>query len=145
MTRNRVLCGLLVCFAILCAGQTSSNQQSPADAATDAHKIPVIDGSVGSCWIDLTVTADSKPVYAATVKVHIAYGFGGFHKLDLEASTNVDGKVKFSGLPAKVRRQTLEFEATKDQMVGTISYDPASQCNAVHMIALEKAKPEATK
>ena len=95
--------------------------------------------------MELTITADSKPVYAATVKVHIAYGFGGLHKLDLEASTNVDGKVKFAGLPSKVRRQTLEFNATKDQLAGTMSYDPASECKAVHTITLEKAKPETSK
>lgn len=144
MIRNQVLCFLFLCIGLLCAAQTPSSQ--PADAAAaDAHKIPVIDGAAGSCSMDLTVTADGKPVYSATVKVHIAYGFGGFHKLDLEASTNVDGKVKFAGLPSKVRRQTLEFEATKDQLVGTLSYDPASECKSVHTIALEKPKPDASK
>jgi|SRR5205085_4361126 len=146
MTRNHVLCILLLCTSILCVAQTPSTPQpAGADAVADAHKIPVIDGAVGSCSMDLTVTADGKPVYAAKVKVHIAYKFGGLHKLDLEASTNVDGKVKFAGLPSKVRRQTLEFEAMKDQLAGTISYDPASECKAVRTIALEKAKPEASK
>ena len=81
-----------------------------AEDASPAQKVPVIDGAAGSCSLDLTVTADGKPAYAAKVRVHIAYGFGGFRKLDLEASTNVDGKVKFTGLPAKVRRGApLEF------------------------------------
>ena len=95
--------------------------------------------------MDLTVTADGKPVYAAKVKVHIAYGFGSMRKLDLEASTNVDGKVKFTGIPAKVRRSTLEFEATKDQLTGTFSYDPGSECQAKHDIALAKASSEPAK
>ena len=146
MTRNHVLCVLLLCTSILCVAQTPSNPQSTgADAVADAHKVPVIDGAAGSCSMELTVTADGKPVYAAKVKVHIAYKFGGLHKLDLEASTNVDGKVKFNGLPSKVRRQTLEFEATKDQLSATFSYDPASECKAVRTIALEKAQPEASK
>lgn len=124
--------------------QTSPNPQSASTDSAAAQKVPVIDGAAGSCSLELTITADSKPVYAATVKVHIAYGFGSMRKLDLEASTNVDGKVKFAGLPSKVRRQTLEFEATKDQLEGMLSYDPASECKAVHTIALEKAKADAT-
>ncbi len=111
-------------------------QASPADAS---HNIPVINGAAGSCSLDLTVTADGRPVYAASVKVHIAYGFGGFHKLDLEASTNVDGKVRFTGLPAKVRRPPLDFRARKDALVGNVGYDPATQCQATQEIKLGKA------
>jgi hypothetical protein len=144
MNRTLVLCGLLLA-SLISAAQTSSNTQSASADSAAAQKVPVIDGAAGSCSLELTITADSKPVYAATVKVHIAYGFGGLHKLDLEASTNVDGKVKFAGLPSKVRRQTLEFNATKDQLAGTMSYDPASECKAVHTITLEKAKPETSK
>src|SRR5262249_43943759 len=121
--------------------QTSSDQSS----ASEAHKVPVIDGAAGSCSADITVTAEGKPVYAAKVKVHIAYGFGGLRKLDLEASTNVDGKVKFTGIPAKVRRSTLEFEAMKGQLSGTLTYDPGAECQAKHDIALEKTPSQPAK
>jgi hypothetical protein len=113
--------------------------QTTSDAVSAARKVPVIDGTAGSCSLELTVTTDNKPVYAATVKVHIAYGFGGMRKLDLEASTNVDGKVKFAGLPARVRRPPLEFQGTKDQLRGVLNYDPTTECQAVHNLALEKA------
>lgn len=139
MDRFRLLSGFLLCASFLCAAQTASNQ------AAEAQKVPVIDGAAGSCSLDLTVTTDSKPVYAATVKVHIAYGFGGMRKLDLEASTNVDGKVKFAGIPAKVRRSTLEFDATKDQLSGTFTYDPGAECQAKHEIALHKTDSQTTK
>jgi len=46
---------------------------------------PVMDGGAGPCSLDLGVTSDGKPAVAANVKVHIAYGFGGIRKLDLEA------------------------------------------------------------
>lgn len=60
---------------------------------------PSIQGGAGTCSLDLTVLGgDGRPVHAATIKVHIAYGFGGLSKLDLEAGTNSDGKVKFAGL-----------------------------------------------
>jgi len=99
-----------------------------------------------ACWANIVIaTSDGKPVYAAKVKVHIAYGFGSMRKLDLEASTNVDGKVKFTGIPSKVRRSTLEFEATKDQLTGTLSYDPGSECQAKHEIVLAKASSQPAK
>jgi 5-hydroxyisourate hydrolase-like protein (transthyretin family) len=84
----------------------------------------------------IVTTADGKPAAAAKVKVHIAYGFGGFHKLDLEAGTNSDGRVKFTGLPSRVRRSELEFEASKDQKVGSATLDPAKECEAKREIKL---------
>src|SRR5205823_9749981 len=99
---------------------------------------PVIDGGAGPCSLALTVLgADGKSVYNATVKVHIAYGFGGVRKLDLQAGTNADGKVKFTGLPARVHRPPLEFDAAKDQFGGSLTYDPYAECQATHDIKLE--------
>jgi hypothetical protein len=121
------------CFFFVAQAQTNS----PA-----ASEIPVIDGAAGPCTLQLTVTTvEGKPVYDAKVKVHIAHRFGGFHKLDLEAGTNADGKVKFVGLPAKVRRPPLEFQASKDQLAGVLTYDPANECQAKHDITLDKPKP----
>lgn len=101
-----------------------------------------MDGGAGPCMLELTVSGpDGKPVYDAKVKVHIAYGFGGFHKLDLEAGTNADGRVKFTGLPDRVRRPPLEFVATKTDLQGTVTYDPASECQGKHDLALSKNPP----
>ena len=63
-------------------------------------------------------TADGKPLFATLINVHIAYGFGGFHKLDMGVYTNREGKGKFTGIPAKVKNAPLEFRASKDQLVG---------------------------
>jgi|KBSMisStaDraftv2_1062788.scaffolds.fasta_scaffold04744_7 hypothetical protein len=106
------------------------------------EKPAVVDGSLGRCSLEVTVLGpDSKPVYAASVKVHIAYGFGGFHRLDLEVGTNAEGKAKFTGLPSRVRRPPLEFEATKEDLSATLDYDPATECVAAHKITLQKAAP----
>jgi hypothetical protein len=114
-----------------------------ACSAQSPQDIPKVDASLGVCSVDVTVnTADGKPVFAAHVKVHLAYGMGGFHKLDLEAGTNSEGKVKFIGLPNRVRRPPLEFEATKDQLEGTANVDPAVQCRAQRTIVIDKPKPE---
>jgi hypothetical protein len=78
---HRVLCSILVAVPLL------SEAQSPNE------KVPVIQGGAGPCSLELTVMgADGKPAYAATVKVHIAYGFGGMRRLDLEEGTNSDGE-----------------------------------------------------
>ncbi len=125
----RVLCSIVLTVPLLSAAQSPS------------EKVPVIQGGAGSCSIELTVRgADGKPVYDATVNVHIKYGFGGFRRLDLEAGTNSDGKVKFAGLPARVQRPPLEFHATKGEFSGIAAFDPATECQATHDITLEKSK-----
>jgi hypothetical protein len=116
-------------------------QVSPS--AQPANKIAVMDGGAGPCSLELTVTtADGKPAYAVNVNVHIAYGFGGFHRLDLEAGTNVEGKVKFIGLPSRVHQPPLEFKAANDQFVGMAAYNPDQECQAKHELVLDKPKPQ---
>lgn len=123
---------------VLAAGFVTAQSN---DATPTPEKIPVMDGAAGPCSLELTVSGtDGKPVYAATVKIHIAYGFGGVRRLDLEAGTNSDGKVKFTGLPARVRRPPLEFQASKDGLVGVAMYDPLTECRAKHVITLDKSK-----
>ena len=125
----RVLCCIVVALPMLARAQAQS------------ENVPVIQGGAGPCSIELIVRgADGKPVYAATVKVHIKYGFGGMRRLDLEAGTNSDGKVKFAGLPDRVQRPPLEFHASKDELEGVASVDPSSECQAKREIALEKPK-----
>ena len=100
-----------------------------------------MDGGAGPCSLDLTVTdTDAKPVYAATIKVHIAYGFAGIRRLDLEAGTNSDGKVKFIGLPRRVHQAPLEFHASKDDLHGLATFDPSAECEAKRTISLAKPK-----
>jgi hypothetical protein len=134
--KHHAQCFLLLA-ALLCEASAAQSDAKPAK-----QDVPAVDGALGPCSLQLTVnSADGKPIYAATVKVHIPYGFGGFHKLDLEGGTNSEGKVKFTGLPTRVRRPPLEFEASKDQLFATITYDPAVECRAIHSVVLDKPKP----
>jgi len=127
---HRVLCFILVLATPLLSRAQAQNEN-----------VPVIQGGAGPCSIELIVRgADGKPVYAATVKVHIKYGFGGMRRLDLEAGTNSDGKVKFAGLPDRVQRPPLEFHASKDEVTGVAVFDPSTECKAKREIALEKSK-----
>ena len=127
----------VLCFILVLVTPLLSRAQAPAPN----DKVPVIEGGAGPCSLELTVRgADGKPVYAATVKVHIKYGFGGMRRLDLEAGTNSDGKVKFAGLPDRVQRPPLEFHASKDELQGVAAFDPSTECQAKHDIMLEKSK-----
>ena len=104
----------------------------------DPRSIPVIDGGIGPCTADFTITdADNKPVYLAKIKVHIAYGFMTTRKLYLEVSTNIDGKARFTGLPDRVKRG-LFFEASEGDRTGNAFDDPSKTCQAQLAVTLRK-------
>ena len=140
-SRNVILSAAAVLAAVFflvtpsVLGQTSADSQQ----AKDAKQVPVIDGGAGPCSAAFTVTDDKgKPAYAAAIKVHIAYGFMGSHRLDLQASTNFDGKAKFTGLPVKVKGNTLNFQASLNGLAGAAIVNPAKDCAATVGIALSK-------
>lgn len=104
----------------------------------DPRSIPVVDGGIGPCTADFTITgADNKPVYLAKIKVHIAYGFMSTRKLDLEVSTNIDGKARFTGLPDRVKRG-LFWEASEGDRTGNAFDDPSKTCQAQLAVTLRK-------
>jgi len=104
----------------------------------DPHTIPVIDGSIGPCSADFTVTdAGGIPVYDTKIRVHIAYGFMNTHKLDLEVGTNIDGKASVAGLPDRIKHG-FYFHASQGDRSGEAFDDPANTCKAKFSIALQK-------
>jgi hypothetical protein len=104
----------------------------------EPKSVPVIDGGIGPCSYDFTVTdAANAPVYAAKIKVHIAYGFMYARKLDLEVGTNIDGKARFTGLPERTKRG-LFFEASEGDRTGNAFVDPATTCKSQFTVVLRK-------
>ena len=121
-------------LAVLLSPALRAQNTPPVDPKT----IPVIDGGVGPCSVDFTVTdAAGAPVYDAKVRVHIAYGLMSLHKLDLEVGTNAAGKARFTGLPDKTK-QGLFFRASQAGREGTAFDDPAKTCKAELTVALGK-------
>lgn len=119
---------------LLLSAQQPAQPQQPDD-------IPATDAQSGPCSIELSVTGtDGKPVYAARIDYHAEYGFMGAHKLDMTVYTNADGKAKFSGIPAKVKRPPIQFNAKKEDLVGVATMDPAAECQAKHDIVMDKKK-----
>ena len=118
----------------------AAQAQQPAQPQ-QADDIPVTDGGSGPCSIEFSVTdSDGKPVYAARIDVHLAYGAFGAHKLDMGVYTNAQGKARFTGIPARVRKPPIEFQAKKADMIGMATMDPATECQAKHDIVLAKKK-----
>jgi hypothetical protein len=134
----RHLIGSLIFFAIPFSLYAQAPGPSPTQPAQD---VPVIDGGAGPCSVDLTVLdASGAPVFSAMVKVHIAYGFHGLHKLDLSAYTNAQGRTKFKGLPARAYKPPVEFQASKDALTGMAAYNPEAECEARHEIVVKNGK-----
>lgn len=128
---NRVLCCVLLTALVFA--------QEPPRSSSQSNQVPVMNGGAGPCSVELTISDnDAKPVYAATVRVHVTYGFGGIRKLDLEAGTNADGKLKFTGLPARVHRPPLAFHISKGDLTGLATVDPATECEAKRGITVSK-------
>ena len=106
--------------------------------APDPKSVPVIDGGIGACSVDVTVTdPNGAPVYAATIKVHIAYGFMYLRKLDLQVGTNADGKARFTGLPDRTKNG-LFFEASSGDRTAQAFDDPATTCKNQFTVTLRK-------
>lgn len=121
---------LLPALALAALLQAASGLSFCQTTATPAQ-VPVVDGNSGPCSVEFRVTDNrGKPVYDARIAVRIAYGFTGMRKLDLEVGTNVDGKARFNGLPAKIKSGNLIFRATQGNLTGATYYDPTRTCTA---------------
>jgi hypothetical protein len=135
---HAILACALVILSLTLALAAQSQQPAPSPKPDD---IPVTDGTSGPCSIEFSVTdSDGKPVYAARIDVHLAYGAFGAHKLDMGVYTNAQGKAKFIGIPIKVRKPPVEFNAKKDDLVGVATMDPLTECQAKHDIVMDKKK-----
>jgi hypothetical protein len=125
---------------VLCLAAALSpliHAQTPA-TQPDPKAVPVIDGAIGPCTADFVVTdPDGKPLYAATIKVHIEYGFMYLRKLDLQVGTNSDGKARFTGLPDRTKRG-LFFEASEGDRTAEAFVDSATNCKPQLTVVLRK-------
>ena len=110
----------------------------PHRRAGHPQAIAEVDAGLGPCTADFTITDDAgSPVYAANIRVHIAYGFMNLHKFDLQVGTNADGKARFIGLP-ETTKQGLFFRASEGDREGSAFDDPSKTCKTQFTIVLRK-------
>jgi hypothetical protein len=109
-----------------------------AAAPVDPKTVAVVDAGLGPCTADFTITdAANQPIYAASIRVRITYGFLNLHKLDLQTGTNADGKARFVGLPGSPK-QGLFFLASEGDREGSAFDDPGKTCKTQFNIILRK-------
>jgi len=125
---------MLACLLVLPA--FSEEQPKSTDAksaeAKAANPIPVISGDLGGCTADFTVTGTKMhPIYGAKLEVEIRYGFGGFHRTNLEIYTNVDGKARVEGLPER-SKNPLSFTASFEGRKTVVIVDPEQKCHGAY-------------
>jgi hypothetical protein len=119
---------LLVSLFVLCPRMNRA-QSTPAIAAISA--------GLGNCSALVVATgADSKPLYGAKVAARVQYGMMGMKKLDLEAYTGVDGKLKIADLPATLKRP-MRIHVSKDDKDEMVEFDPEKNCHATLNVQLQ--------
>ena len=112
-------------------------QSNPPDQTGPGHEVPVVRAGLGECSVDFHVIDDQrKPIYGAQISVHIRYGFGGFHKMDLQVATNVDGRGRFDGLTERAR-MPLEFNLEAPQhKSNSVAVDLRDKCKSTQEVVL---------
>ncbi len=99
---------------------------------------PQLSADAGPCWVEFTVSdAAKKPVYLAKIHTVVRYGFMSKRKTELELSTDVNGKGKFTGLPQQVKKP-IEFTVTYKDQKTTVTHDPAANCHASLEVTMAK-------
>lgn len=97
---------------------------------------PVINGELGPCTADFTVTDSEKnPLYSAKIQATIRYGFMSKRKSELQIGTNSNGKARIVGLPQKVKKP-IEIKVTHGGNSKIVAHDPGVECQASFTVAL---------
>jgi hypothetical protein len=107
---------MVVILLCLAAPGAANPQAGPAEISAD----------LGPCSALVTVTdADLKPVYGAKITARVQYGFMSLKKLDLEAFTGTDGKVKITGLPETLKKPMV-IHVSKDEKADQVEFSPSA-------------------
>ncbi len=126
--RKLVLPVLLFSLTIAIPRMATPQDQAAAPAEISAD--------LGPCSALVSVTgADSKPIYSAKVTARVRYGAMGVKKLDLEAFTGPDGKVKITRLPESLKKPMVIY-VEKDGKGDQVEFKPAERCRATFDVQL---------
>lgn len=129
---------LVLAVSLLLTASFGFAQSQPSTPTTPPQPVPEIKAGLGPCSVAFHVTdLDGNGVYNAQIHVLVRYGI--FHKMDLTAATNGDGRVKFVTLPNKVK-QPMDFQISYQGQNAEIVVDPAVRCDASYDVPLKIKK-----
>lgn len=110
-------------------------QSQGTGAASDS--MAEVSADRGPCAAEFHVTdLSGKPIYNATIKTTVRWGLG--HKIELQVSTNADGRARVVRLPAESKRP-LQFEVSYQDQTVSYGIDPATACQAKRDVPLKLA------
>ena len=108
--------------------------QQPAEPSKS--EVPALKAGLGTCSADFLVKdADGKPVYQATIHSKIRYGAMSIKRMDVEVSTNDEGKARIEGLPTKAR--PIVYDIEKAGAKAAAQQDVATGCMASLQVTLK--------
>ncbi len=111
--------------------------QPAAPATTPGNIIPEISADMGECTVDFVITdLAGKGIYNAKVSTIIRHGFLNKRKLELEAATNSDGRLRYVALPNSVK-DPLTFRIRYGGDSQRITWDPGNNCKARYDVPLK--------
>jgi hypothetical protein len=106
--------------------------------AADQSKteVPSLKAGLGTCAADFVVKdGDGKAVYQATIHSRIRYGALNVKRMDVEVSTNDEGKARIEGLPTKAK--PIVYDIEKAGVKTTAQQDVATGCLASLQVTLK--------
>jgi hypothetical protein len=121
---------MLLVLVLLTAflGQQPAGQPKP--------EVPALKAGLGTCAADFVVKdGDGKPVYQATIHSKIRYGALSVKRMDVEVSTNDEGKARIEGLPSKAK--PIVYDIEKAGVKTTAQQDVATGCLASLQVTLK--------
>lgn len=126
---RRLLASTLLSSLLIAASPLAISEDQPASAEISAD--------LGPCSALITVSdADSKPILNAKVSARVQYGMMGVKKLDLEAYTSADGKVKITRLPETLKKPMI-IHVSKGDKGEQVEFRPAERCHATFEVQLK--------
>src|SRR6476660_3684220 len=99
-------------------------------------EVPALKAGLGTCAADFVVKdGDGKPVYQAMIHAKISYGALSVKRMDVEVSTNHEGKARIEGLPSKAK--PIVYDIEKNDTKGTAQQDVTTGCLAALQVTLK--------
>ena len=112
---------------------TAALVQAADPSKTD---VPSLKAGLGTCAADFVVKdSDGKAVCQATIHARIRYGALSVKRMDVEVSTNDEGKARIEGLPNKAK--PIIYDIEKAGVKATAQQDVATGCLASLQVTLK--------
>ncbi|MBN2243218.1 MAG: hypothetical protein JW793_11050 [Acidobacteria bacterium] len=129
IVRLRVMAGIAAALLVALSGAPIQAQE---------QVVPVVDGHLGRCTADFTVTdKDGNPIYDAKIDVSIRYGFLGMRRMSLQVGTNGEGRARVAGLPDKPDKK-FSFKITSGSLSDAVLMNTSDGCKAGFEVVLEE-------